>query len=697
MNPQDSFAWTKFQPESFWARKRNVVLTNTIPFQLDMLKSTGRYDAFDLKWHPIYDDEPATWPVPKHLFWDSDVGKWIEGLAYFGDFESATSADDDDDDNQDSKKNLQKLDEAAKDLVQKITQAQQEDGYLNIHFTVVAKGQRFTNLRDLHELYNAGHLIEGALAYQLRYQSDDFIKPMERYIDLLHKIFGPGKEQKHGYPGHPEIELALIRFYKRTGSQKALELARYFIEERGNNEGVEGKHYYDVEAEARGESKYTLPVYYPAARSYWYNQAHKPILEQETIEGHSVRAMYLLTAVADLVILDPKDFGDKYLPALKKLWSNMVTKKMYLTGGIGAINKWEGFGIDYFLPQSTDEGGCYAETCAAIGVMMLAERLLQIELDGQYADVLERALYNAMLTGMSVDGKAFTYANQMATSAEEPSNKREEWFECACCPPNVARVLGHIGGYLWTPKTNTSDKASVTVNIHLYAAATLEYKLDGSQDTVKITQKTNYPWEGIVEFEVENPSEVKLDVNLRIPAWAKGNWEVQPKPSASVERGYLHLDTTYLKANPHFTLTLPLAPRLLRPHPFTLQRIAVLARGPLIYCLEDVDHTWVTDHFKSVVLAPGVTQADEDGELNKYIVEGTKTDLPLGENYTGLTMKNGGILIPQDDLTPVLEVNTGLRALVEGKGAVDLHFFPYWARANRGGKQQMRVGIRTVD
>lgn len=255
MNPQDSFAWTTFQPNSFWARKRNVALKNTIPFQLDMLKSTGRYDAFDLKWHPIYDDEPATWPVPKHLFWDSDVGKWIEGLAYFGDLEEGDAT---------------LLDQAAKDLVQKINKAQQEDGYVNIHFTVVAPKERFSNLRDLHELYNAGHLIEGALAHQRRFKSDEFINPMKMYIDLLHKTFGPGDAQKSGYPGHPEIELALIRFYKRTGDNKALELARYFLQERGNPTGANGKHYYDVEAAARGESMHTAPSYYPAARSYWY-------------------------------------------------------------------------------------------------------------------------------------------------------------------------------------------------------------------------------------------------------------------------------------------------------------------------------------------------------------------------------------------------------------------------------------------
>lgn len=252
--------------------------------------------------------------------------------------------------------------------------------------------------------------------------------------------------------------------------------------------------------------------------------------------------MYLLTAVADLAVLDPKNFGPKYLPALKRLWENMVNKRMYLTGGIGAISKWEGFGIDYFLPQSTDEGGCYAETCAAIGVMMLAERMLQvslgshdetarntltlaqIELDGQYTDVLERALYNAMLTGMSVDGKAFTYVNQMATSEQDASNRREEWFECACCPPNVARVLGHIGGYLWSPRTNS--EGSATVNVHLFASATLDYTLEGTEKKIKLSQTTNYPWEGSVEFALGNPSGVEVDVNLRVPAWAGDAWEV---------------------------------------------------------------------------------------------------------------------------------------------------------------------------
>ena len=221
-------------------------------------------------------------------------------------------------------------------------------------------------------------MIEAALAHSQHYQNDLLMEPILKYVDLLYKTFGPGPEQKHGYPGHPEIELALLRLYTKTKDPRHYAFGRYFIEERGNPKGQYGHHYYDVESEARGESSNERPVYLPASRSYWYQQAHIPIVDQHTIEGHSVRAMYLLTAVADLVRMEGTDASNPKLDALHRLWSNMVDKKMYLTGGIGAMKQWEGFGIDYFLPSGTDEGGCYAETCAAIGVMMLAERLLQV-------------------------------------------------------------------------------------------------------------------------------------------------------------------------------------------------------------------------------------------------------------------------------------------------------------------------------
>src|SRR5690242_7234680 len=331
--------------------------------QLQTLKDTGRYDAFTLKWQPIYERVPEFWPIADHLFWDSDIAKWIEGACYF--LEGQREPD-------------QVIDGAIKELVQRIRSAQQKDGYINIHYQVVEPGHRFTNLRDMHELYNLGHLVEGALAHNQYYGNDLLLEPVLKYVALMHGLFGPNDGQLRGYPGHPELELALLRLFHRTQDRKSFELAQIFINERGNPHGVNGKHFYTAEAEKREERQDWQPVWWPAPRSYWYQQAHDFISKQETIEGHSVRAMYLLTAVADLVRLKSASIDLK--EAVYRLWNNMVEKKMYVTGGVGAVRQWEGFGQDYFLPSGTDEGGCYAETCAAIGVMMLAQRILQVSM-----------------------------------------------------------------------------------------------------------------------------------------------------------------------------------------------------------------------------------------------------------------------------------------------------------------------------
>ena len=502
--PQTSFSRTKLDDVSLLGHTRRVAWESTIPLQLDILKSTGRYDAFKLKHKACYDDDPDHWPVPNHLFWDSDVAKWIEGACYFL--------------HEHKNKNVE---DAVHELVDMIGEAQQSDGYLNIHFTVVAPEKRYTNLRDLHELYNAGHLIEGALAHENLYRNGKFIQPILRYVDLMCDKFGPEDGQTHGYPGHPEIELALLRLYDFTRNERHLQLARYFIEERGNPTGCEGCHFYDAEAEKRSERPYERPNYYPQRRSYWYQQAHKPIVEQREVVGHSVRAMYLLTAVSDLMATSKTAQGTTidYSEALSALWNNMVQKKMSVTGGIGAMKQWEGFGIDYFLPQSTEEGGCYNETCASIGIMLFAERMLQLELNNKYADVMELALYNTVMTGMSRDGKRFTYVNQLGSS-EQDLSKREDWFTCACCPPNVSRLLGSLGGYVWTAKVEAGNGCEhVSINVHMFTPATISVPTKAGE--VTLTQKTDYPWFGDVAFELHAPQNVDISIHIRIPAWAQ--------------------------------------------------------------------------------------------------------------------------------------------------------------------------------
>ncbi|TVY92714.1 Non-reducing end beta-L-arabinofuranosidase [Lachnellula willkommii] len=666
--PQTSFPHTTFPSTStFISRRRAIVHTTTLPHQLNILKSTGRYSAFKLQFHPSYADKPDVWPVPNHLFWDSDVAKWIEGACYFLQREASPL-----------------LEGAVRELVAMIRDAQQADGYLNIHFTVVEPGKRFTNLRDLHELYNAGHLIEAALAHRQCYgdegDGEGLMEPVLKYVDLLCATFGPAPEQKHGYPGHPEIELALLRLYGETRDPKHLTLAEYFIAERGNPTGQDGRHYYDVEAEARGEREHERPVYFPKSRSYWYQQAHEPIVDQQTIEGHSVRAMYLLTAVADLVRIEGPSSARSAdrTKALQRLWRNMTEKKMYLTGGIGAQKQWEGFGIDYFLPSGTDEGGCYAETCAAIGVMMLAERLLQLDLNGKYADVMELCFYNAVMTGMASNGKQFTYVNQLASSDSDLS-RRAEWFTCACCPPNVTRLLGYIGGYLWSFRTDENEK-SVAVDIHMYSSATLSIPVGDS--LVEIEQSSNWPWEGKIEFTIRNPTDVATSIKLRIPGWA-ATWQISPDlANAHADKGYISLPPEWLKTNTKFHLEIPLAARFISPHPYTNQNIVALARGPIVYCIEDFDNAWVDDHFKNLVLDPACR-----------VTESTISTPEVGESYIGLTAHNAAShMVINDQLPPHMRVESN--SPTQKPGIEQLHFIPYALRDNRGGKGHMRVGMR---
>ncbi|KAK5062705.1 hypothetical protein LTR84_004779 [Exophiala bonariae] len=657
--PQEIFGRTTLTEGSLVARRREAVASKALSYQLDVLQKTGRYDAFKLQWIPSYGDPPDHWPIPNHLFWDSDIGKWIEGACYF--LHDHPHRD---------------IQSAVDELTQMIASAQQPDGYLNIHFTVVEPGKRFTNIRDFHELYNAGHLIEGALAHNQLYQNDDLLKPLVRYVDLLYDTFGPNEGQLPGYPGHPEIELALLRLYHRTKNPKHLSLAKYFLTERGKL-NAKGEHYYHLEAKRRGEEGWMKPSFWGQTDAMWYYQAHKPIMEQETIEGHSVRAMYLLTAASDLVRLE--DNANKPLKdAIYRLWDNMVQKKMYITGGIGAIKQWEGFGPDYFLPQGTDEGGCYSETCAAIGVMMLAERILQYDLDRRFSDVMELCLYNAMLTSMSSEGTKFTYVNQLASSDKDLS-KREEWFTCACCPPNVLRLLGQIGGYIYSHFEEQKQ-----LNVHLYIPSETKIK-SGCQETI-LSQKSNWPWDGQIEFELRGESS-QLSVGLRIPAWSK-NWKVTPSPpTTTLEKGYLILPADWVSAHPRFTLDIDISPRFIAPHPYTNQDTVAVARGPIVYCVEDIDNTWVKDHFKSVQLDPASASVHE-----KFV-----TDETTGDSYTALTITNGARILDVDRINAQPGLDVGDLQSEEGSqsGVLDeLKFVPYYFRANRGGSGQARVGLK---
>ncbi|KAI0407593.1 hypothetical protein F4802DRAFT_518381 [Xylaria palmicola] len=666
-HPQELFSQTTFTGPSLLQARRETIQQVTVKVQLKKLKETGQYDCFNLKWQPIYDDK-SRWPSPPPVYWDSDVAKWIEGACYMlTEFYDA------------------EVDAAVRELVQMIRDAQQEDGYLDVYFTVIEPGKRWSNLRDQHELYNAGHLIEAALAHSNYYKNDSFIVVMHKYIKLIRSVFGPGEHQRHGYPGHPEIELALLRFYSVTGNQDAYDLAQYFIEERGNPTGQNGMAYYEWEREQRGDDPWKRPDSFPMRSAHWYCQAHLPILQQNTIEGHAVRALYLLTGVANLLSFDelgikPFRAKEKYIGTLRTLWNNMVDKKMYLTGGIGSMMQWEGFGFDYFLPQGSDEGGCYNETCASIGVMMLAERLLHLELNSKYADVMELCLYNAVMTAMSLGvstGNTFTYVNQLVSS-EKDKNIRAAWFETSCCPPNISRLFGSIGGYLWDYGGLRED---VFVNVHLYTTAKVSFQVD--EQAVVFKQSSNWPWEGNVTFQLEAPPTANTTIRLRIPTWAKNGFTLDPTlESATIENGYVALPPSYTSHNKTFSIQVHgFEPRYISPHPYTNQRTLTLARGPLIYCAEDFDNPWEEDHFRNVGLTLGNPISEEEHVISE-----------MGERYVGLRAVGWVRRIDQwSRVEPGLA--PGSSPETEVPEAKELTFIPYYLRANRGGKGHMRVGL----
>jgi len=542
----------------FWVPRQMANRSVTLPIEYEQLKKTGRRDAWKLDWKPGR-------PDPPHHFWDSDVAKWIEAVGY----SLATHPD-------------EKLKELVDGVIDMIAEAQQEDGYLNIHFTVVEPDNRWRNLRDMHELYCAGHLMEAAVAYYQATGKRELLDVLCRYADHIDSIFGPEEGQKRGYPGHEEIELALVKLYRVTGEKRHLRLAKYFVDERGRQ-----PHYFDMEARGRGED----PSQSHFGGHYDYNQSHLLVREQTTAEGHAVRAMYLYSAMADVAA----ETGDQtLLAACESLWKNVTQRRMYVTGGIGSSSLGERFTYDHDLPNEI----AYAETCAAIGLVFWAHRMLQVDGDSTYADVMERALYNGVLSGISLDGERFFYANPLEVNPEaydkrpellrrsNLSYRRQEWFVCACCPPNIARLLASLGQYVYS-------QCEKDVYVHLYVGGRAELKVDGQ--SVVLTQETRYPWEGKAWVTVQPEKEAMFALALRIPGWSReATLEINGQPvevGPLLEKGYAKINRVW-KPGDTVELTLSMPVERIEAHPAVRMdsgRIA-LQRGPLVYCLEEVDN-----------------------------------------------------------------------------------------------------------
>ena len=499
------------------------------------------------------------------VFQDSDVAKWLEAVAW-----SLCQKPD------------AGLEKTADEVIELVAAAQCEDGYLNTYFTVKAPEERWTNLAECHELYCAGHMIEAGVAFFQATGKRRLLDVVCRLADHIDSVFGPGDNQLHGYPGHPEIELALMRLYDVTQEPRYIALVKYFVEARGTQ-----PHFYDIEYEKRGKTSY-WNTYGPAwmVMDKPYSQAHQPISEQPVAIGHAVRFVYLMTGVAHLARLS-QDEGKRR--DCLRLWKNMARRQLYITGGIGSQSSGEAFSSDYDLPNDT----VYAESCASIGLMMFARRMLEMEADSQYADVMERALYNTVLGGMALDGKHFFYVNPLEVHPkslkfnhiyDHVKPVRQRWFGCACCPPNIARVLTSLGHYIYTPHDDA-------LYINLYVGNSVEIPV--GNEALRLRISGNYPWQEQVKIVIDSSSPVNHTLALRLPDWCdKPQVTLNGAPvTQDVRKGYLHISHLWQEGDT-LQLTLPMPVRRIYGNPLVRHQAGQVAvqRGPLVYCLEQADN-----------------------------------------------------------------------------------------------------------
>jgi len=496
-------------------------------------------------------------------FQDSDLAKWLEAAS----FSLATHPD-------------AKLEADLDGIIATIAKAQQPDGYLDTYVQLTAPDKRWTNLFEWHELYIAGHFIEAGVAHFEATGKRTLLDVICKLADMICRVFGLGKDQINGYPGHQEIELALIKLARVTGENRYVQQAAYFINQRGAEPS-----YYEAEVKRLGREK--LPVYFYHNR-WSYLQAGKPVRDEADPIGHSVRMVYQLSAMADLV----RETGEESLrSACKTVWRNLCDYHYYVTGAIGSEWNGEQFSGRYDLPNDR----AYAESCAGIGLVFFARRMLDLELKGEYGDVMERTLLNNVLAGMALDGKTFFYVNPLEVRPAEAKRRfdqhyvktqRVPWFGCACCPPNIARTLASLGYY-------THSVQPDGLAVHLYTDCSLETAIGGSK--LKLAMGTDYPWDGKVTITVDPATATNFSLRLRIPGWCTA-------PTVSVNatavdiaannvNGYLQLTREWV-AGDVVTMDLPMPVQRVRAHPHVIHDIGCVAlqRGPLIFCVEQVDN-----------------------------------------------------------------------------------------------------------
>ena len=522
--------------DQFFRPRQDVLESSTLESSLKKCEETGRIDAFLLR-------TPGGDVPEPHVFWDSDVAKVMEGMAYA------------------VKLNPESPMRARLDaLVDRVVSAQQPDGYLNTHFTVVEKENRWRMLSWAHELYCAGHLIEAAVAHFEATGSRKFLDAMCRYADYIGQVFGRGEGQKRGYPGHEELELALVKLFRATGERKYLDLAKYFVDERGQE-----PHYFSQVEKTQSEGGLAQL------------QCHKPVREQTEAVGHAVRAVYLYSGMADVAALT----GDGELLAVcEKLFDNIVNKKMYLTGGIGSTRHGEAFCGAYVLPNAE----AYAESCASIGMVFFAHRMLKITGDRKYADVVERELYNGAISGLSLSGSEFFYVNplEVGSSFQEGGHVqhvRQKWFGCSCCPTSYCRFIPQLQDFCFRAEENTlwvDIPAAADIRTDAYAAS-----ISGA-----------YPYDGRIRMTVS--SKAVMTLKVRIMGFTGGRFSVRlngEELQPAVEKGYAVISRAFAEGDTlEWEFNMPARMIFANPLVSADSGCAAVCRGPIVYAFETADN-----------------------------------------------------------------------------------------------------------
>ena len=546
--------------DPFWSKHVDLVKDTIIPYQWEAMNDRieDAESSHCLENFRIAAGE-AEGEFYGAVFQDTDVAKWLEAVGF-----TLVSVKD------------EELEKTADEAIDLIVRAQQDDGYINTYFTIKEPERRWKNLCEGHELYTAGHLMEAAVAYYIGTGKDKFLKAVMRFADLICETFGPGEDQIHGYPGHQEVEIGLIKLYRISGKKKYLDMAKYFIDIRGVGEN------YFLKEMAKPDYKNIFPEfagYQPA-----YSQSHMPVREQKTAEGHAVRAVYMYCAMADLA----EEYQDEeLLNACRTLWNNIVTKRMYITGGIGSSGILERFTTDYDLPNEYN----YSESCASIGLALFGMRMANITKDASYIDTVERALYNTVLAGIAMDGKSFFYVNPLEvwppacmerTSKEHVKPVRQKWFGVSCCPPNIARTLASLGQYIYS-----IDEDGIFVNLFI----SNETEMDINSNSVTVEIQTEFPKKNDISVKLTSVPKDGMKLGVRIPGYAEEFKIFEGKEELEFEedRHYAVLD---VKSDTEFFVSFKAPARYVWSNPNVRADAGKVAitKGPLVYCLEEVDN-----------------------------------------------------------------------------------------------------------